>query len=202
MWTDNYIRLSGTVEESPVFAYSCYCRNFYRFMISVPRLSGNRDVLPVHIDESQRLPFVEKGEGVTVEGEMRSCNRIQEGRSRLLIYVFSKHIQPSQSPGENRVQLNGHLCRGTACRLTPFGRQICDVLLAVRRSNGRSDYIPVITWGVQACAAGKMSVGDEIHVEGRFQSREYEKCLMDGCAVKRTAYEVSACGLSRKYPSE
>ena len=74
---------------------------------------------------------------------------------------------------------------------TPFGREIADLMLAVNRSYGRSDYLPCICWGLTAREAALREVGAKLALRGRIQSRRYLKQTENG-TEERTAFEVSA----------
>ena len=92
--------------------------------------------------------------------------------------------------------MTGAICKPPAFRTTPFGREIADLMLAVNRAFGKSDYIPCIAWGRTARYAAQLSVGDKLKVQGRFQSRDYQKQLPDGTVMNRVAYEVSLSRLT------
>lgn len=49
--------------------------------------------------------------------------------------------------------------------------------------------------GRNAKYAGEYITGDKIQINGRLQSREYEKQLEDGTVEQRTAYEVSVSAI-------
>ena len=83
------------------------------------------------------------------------------------------------------------MCKSPLYRTTPFGREITDILIAVNRSYGKSDYIPCIAWGRNARFSEKLKVGDRIRIWGRIQSREYQKKQYSGEVVNKVAYEVS-----------
>ena len=106
-------------------------------------------------------------------------------------FVAQRIVQPDERENPNQIQLTGTLCKAPAYRTTPFGREIADMMLAVNRAYGKSDYIPCITWGRSARFAAKLSVGDKIQLTGRLQSRAYQKQMPDGTVVEKTAYEVS-----------
>ena len=76
-----------------------------------------------------------------------------------------------------------------------MGREIADVLLAVNREYGRTDYIPCIVWGRNARFVSRLKVGNQVQVTGRIQSREYEK-MEESEKVKKRAYEVSVFRLN------
>ena len=132
---------------------------------------------------------------------MRSYNKIIEGASRLELKLFVREAE-EYAGGEdlNQIALVGYLCKPPVYRVTPFGREIADLLLAVNRSYNKSDYIPTIVWGKNARLASHMCVGQKLRIEGRIQSRQYEKQLPDGACVQKTAYEVSACAMCPELP--
>ena len=107
-----------------------------------------------------------------------------------MISVLCRSLEPTVLEDGNHVQLTGVICKPPVLRRTPLGRCICDVMLAVNRRYGRSDYLPCIAWGQVALAVGQMEVGMPISITGRLQSRQYTKMLDDHSEV-RTAFEVS-----------
>lgn len=189
----NTLRLTGQIVDTPQVGHEAFGEKFYYLTFGVPRLSGTQDLLPVTI--SERL--LEEGEltqGATlsIEGQVRSYNKIIEGAGRLLITAFAQKLLPvDEKENPNQVHLTGTLCKMPAYRTTPFGREIADLMLAVNRAYGKSDYIPCITWGRSARFASRLKVGDHIRLSGRLQSRTYQKQLPDGTVTEKTAYEVS-----------
>ena len=189
----NYLRLSGILTEAPVYGHEVFGEKFYYATLSVPRLSGAEDLLPITL--SERLidhTTLEAGSPLSIEGQLRSYNKVIEGAGRLLITGFAQHlVDPDSDENPNQVQLTGALCKLPSYRTTPFGREIADLMLAVNRAYGKSDYIPCITWGRTARFASHLKVGDKVTLLGRFQSRAYQKQLADGTVVGKMAYEVS-----------
>lgn len=178
--------------------YGAFCRG----TIAVERLSGTVDHLPVCIpekvfDEAMKADrYV--GDALRLTGEIRTYNKMIDGKARLIIYLYAHKIENSHADDENRVNMTGNICKPPIYRLTPFGREITDLLLAINRGNGKTDYIPCITWGSGARRAREWKVGDTVELTGRFQSREYDKLLPDGSHETRTAYEVSASHINKK----
>ena len=78
---------------------------------------------------------------------------------------------------------------------TPLGREIADLLIAVNRPYGKSDYIPCICWGRNARFASNFTVGARCAIWGRIQSREYMKKISEEEVIRRVAYEVSVSKL-------
>ena len=104
--------------------------------------------------------------------------------------MFAQEIHPAKNTPCNEITLSGSLCKEPVFRRTPLGRSICDLMLAVPRRYGRADYLPIIAWGQLAMRARTLQVGDEITLEGRVQSRTYQKVTPNG-VQDRIAYEVS-----------
>lgn len=191
---NNEVLIAGTINTPLEYNHQLYGETFYRFDMGIPRLSGYMDILPVTI--SDRLVGnmnLEVGNEILVKGQLRSYNKQVEGKNRLVLTIFardlSEDIQGIKNP--NYIFLNGFLCKAPIYRVTPFEREITDILLAVNRSYNKSDYIPAIAWGRNARFCETLNVGDQLMVWGRIQSRIYQKRLEDGEVEERTAYEVS-----------
>ena len=203
---NNHITLVGKVASEKKLSHEIYGEKFYVFDLSVPRLSGNNDSIPITI--SERL-ITENGLAletkISVTGQFRSYNSYEGEKNRLVLTVFAKNIETLEDQEAdipvgkdfitNEVILDGYICRKPIYRKTPFGREIADLLLAVNRSYNKSDYIPCIAWGRNAKFCDTVAVGTEIRVVGRVQSRQYEKKHEDGTIENRVAYEVSVATL-------
>lgn len=186
----NQAVLEGWTRESPAPSHENHGVRFYRFALEVPRLSGQRDLLPVLISQEQ-LSQISPNEPVRIQGQFRSFNNRSGAGSRLILTVYAQSVQPALGVPCNQIFLSGTLCKPPIFRRTPLGRSICDLMLAVPRRYGRSDYLPVIAWGQLAQRTGEFRVGDALELEGRIQSRIYHKATPDGGMEERTAYEVS-----------
>lgn len=193
----NKIELHGQVGACPVFSHSNHGADFYRFPLVVRRLSGVED--RIHVLTPKLLldacaPLEPEMEA-TVVGEVRTFNNRSGEGSRLVISVFARAIWLRSGADENRLELTGTLCKEPTLRSTPLGRTICDMILAVNRRYGRSDYLPCISWGSLAYRCAEKKVGDRIGVTGRLQSRLYQKRVQDQ-TLERTAFEVSVMSLA------
>ena len=188
----NQITLTGCPIGAPQYSHSNHGRNFYSFFLEVERLSGTVDRLHILVPESLLFDEIPDGASVlTVEGQSRSFNnRSTQGR-KLIISVLASSLTFGDAPHENRVELQGIICKDPIYRRTPLGREICDVMLAVNRAYRRADYLPCILWGRCAQEVSRYPVGTPLALTGRLQSRQYMKVL-DGLAEQRTAYEISA----------
>ncbi len=203
---NNHLVLVGKITDEKKFSHEIYGEKFYTFDLSVPRLSGNADVIPITISErlfkDEELVVDKK---IKITGQFRSYNSYENEKNKLILTVFAKDIEflPNQEEEvvaskeliSNEVVLIGYICKTPIYRQTPFGREIADILLAVNRAYNKSDYIPCITWGRNARFCSKMEVGTEVKVTGRVQSRTYEKKYEDGTVEQKVAYEVSISNL-------
>ena len=201
VFTNNQVTIAGEVVSEFTFSHEAYGEHFYIVNIAVCRLSNSYDVIPVMV--SERLIDVTsdyRGCVLQVSGQFRSYNRHEENRNRLVLSVFAREAvlasqedEDEQNP--NHIFLDGYVCKHPVYRKTPLGREIADVLLAVNRPYGKSDYIPCICWGRNARFADKFEVGSHIQIWGRIQSREYQKKIAEDQYEKRVAYEVSVSKL-------
>ena len=190
--TTNRIELRGSLAELPQFSHENHDKRFYRFTLEVERLSGTVDLLPVIVPEPVLCAMdLSGGSMLEITGQIRSFNsRAATGR-RLIISVYAETLAACEGEPENNVALSGIVCKEPVYRITPLGREICDVMLAVNRPYHRADYIPCIFWGRTAAMVSQCPVGMGLKLTGRLQSREYVKVLEEG-SERRTAYEVSA----------
>ena len=190
----------GEIVSDFVFSHEIFGEGFYIVDVNVPRLSDSSDIIPLMV--SERLVNVEedyKGMSIMVQGQFRSYNRHEERKNRLVLSVFAREIEfvdeTPESSKTNQIYLDGYICKEPVYRKTPLGREIADLLLAVNRPYGKSDYIPCICWGRNARFASNFTVGTRCEIWGRIQSREYMKRLSEDDAEKRIAYEVSVSKL-------
>ena len=193
---NNQVTISGTIASGFNFSHELYGEKFYIVNLKIQRTSGTDDIVPVTV--SDRLVDVSEdyiGQFVSVTGQFRSYNKQDGEKKRLSLSVFSREFefveQIAESAKSNRIILDGYICKEPIYRQTPLGREITDILLAVNRPYGKSDYIPCVCWGRNARFAGNLEVGTRVKVSGRIQSRQYVKTLPDGSTEERTAYEVS-----------
>lgn len=241
--TNNNINLTGRLKSIPVYDHSVYGEAFFKADMSIKRLSGTEDVLPLTISERLcgAMP-VKAGMRLNVRGQIRSYNQRTETGSRLLITVFAKEFSPiscnvfpdndlsdvstgasidtdgsaaanmadtadmaditdymTDETDVNEAELTGYVCKPVIYRTTPFSREIADMLLAVNRKYGKSDYLPCIAWGRNARFLQTVRVGERLHLLGRLQSREYKKTLESGEICIRTAYEISCSAVEPLY---
>ena len=197
---NNQVSIIGKVVSGFTFSHEVFGEGFYMVELSVKRLSDSSDRIPVMI--SERLIDVAQdyqGEYIQVEGQFRSYNRHEEKKNRLVLSVFAREVsfveEADDKVRSNQIFLDGFVCKPTVYRKTPRGREIADMLIAVNRPYGKSDYIPCICWGRNARYAEHFKVGERCAIWGRIQSREYMKKLDEENMEKRVAFEVSVSKL-------
>lgn len=193
----NLVELCGTAETNAVFSHESRGERFYRFPLTIHRLSGTADTLNVIVREHLlSSAAIAPGQRLQVSGELRSFNNKHSEGSKLVITVFAHSLLPADGADANSVALRGTLCKLPNLRTTPMGREICDFMLAVNRHYGRSDYLPCIAWGIKAKETAQWPVGTVVSLTGRVQSRQYVK-VIEGAAVEKTAFEVSVVEIHR-----
>jgi hypothetical protein len=194
---NNKVYIYGQIETQAIFSHEVFGEGFYEFTVRVLRLSGQADLLPVTVSERIMTEDMVPGNTLCALGQFRSYNKIEGGKSRLMLTVFLREIlatPPCKNP--NSIVLAGYICKPPVYRTTPFNREIADLLIAVNRSYNKSDYIPAIAWGRNARFVRNLSVGDKVALSGRIQSREYQKKQEDDSFITMTAYEVSVSKLA------
>ncbi|HCQ75118.1 MAG TPA: single-stranded DNA-binding protein [Clostridiales bacterium] len=192
----NTARLCGVIAAAPVFSHSGRGECFYTFPLEVARLSGATDKINIIVrDELMESIELREAEKICVVGELRSFNNKSGEGAKLVITVFAKELYLCDDDDLNEVHLIGTLCKKPNLRMTPMGRDICDLMLAVNRRYGRSDYLPCITWGLKAREAAEWDTGTMVTLEGRIQSRNYIK-IVGGDPVEKTAFEVSVTDIA------
>ncbi len=194
--SNNQAVVAGEIVSGFTFSHEVFGEGFYMVDVLVSRLSDTYDTIPLMV--SDRIIDVDEnciGRKVEAKGQFRSYNKHEETKNRLILSLFVREIEFIEDDEfiskPNHIYLDGYICKSPVYRMTPLGREIADVLLAVNRAYGKSDYIPCICWGRNARFAGKLSVGEHVAVWGRIQSREYQKKVGNDQVVSKTAYEVS-----------
>ncbi len=196
VFENNQVSLVGEIVSDFTYSHEVYGEGFYMVELSVNRLSNFVDYIPVMI--SERLIDVTgdyRGSYVYINGQFRSFNRHEEQKNRLVLSVFARELEILEEANEeddcNQIFLDGYICKEPIYRKTPLGREIADVLIAVNRSYGKSDYIPCICWGRNARFVSTFNVGTHVQILGRIQSRDYVKKISETETEQRVAYEVS-----------
>ena len=204
---NNQVTSMGEIVSGFSFSHEIFGEGFYMMDVRCKRLSESYDIIPIMV--SERLMDVGTdytGELICVNGQFRSYNRHEERKNRLVLSVFAREVnfacELEESSKTNQIFLDGYICKEPIYRKTPLGREIADLLLAVNRPYGKSDYIPCICWGRNARYANNFKVGERCAIWGRIQSREYMKKLDEENVEKRVAFEVSVSKLELVEGSE
>ena len=200
MLENNKVTVIGEIVSEFTFSHEVFGEGFYTVQMAVSRLSDQTDVIPLMV--SDRLLDVNadyRGKIMAANGQFRSYNCHDGNKNRLVLSVFVREVEFLEGVADdtktNLIFLDGYICKNPIYRRTPLGREIADLLVAVNRPYGKSDYIPCIAWGRNARFASGFGVGSRVRIWGRVQSREYTKRIGEEEVEKRTAYEVSVSKL-------
>lgn len=190
---NNMVELWGKIKTEPKYTHSVMDEKFYEFILEVPRLSDSSDLIPVTISEKLFGEYsLEINSVIAISGQFRSYNKLENGKSKLMLTVFVREMQEvDTTKNPNLITLIGYVCKSPIYRTTPFKREITDILVAVNRAYNKSDYIPAIAWGRNARFSKNLDVGSKVKIEGRIQSRIYQKKLSETEIENKTAYEIS-----------
>lgn len=192
----NKIEISGRIVQKPKFSHKVYGESFYEFSISSERHSGTCDVVPCLVSETL-VNEINENEQIMLFGEIRSCTKKIDGKSKLLVHIFVEATGEYKGRDKNIVKLQGFICKQPVFRTTPLGKDIADVFIVSKRQRIRkTDYLPCIAWGRNALRASNMSSRTVVNVFGRFQSRSFEKKCENGKTQAMVAYEISLNSIS------
>ena len=156
--------------------------NYFETVISVPRLSGECDNLRLNLPEHIRAGK-EIGDEIAILGQFRSRNVMEGTKSKLELIVFALSELDPESVDErstNIVMLSGFICKPTTMRVTPFGREIADLLVAVNRGHKKSDYLPALRGArTQECHLS-LWLGMQSTLSAEFKAGNIKKRILTG----------------------
>lgn len=179
----NYVKLCGVVGQEPTRSHTECSREYYTAILEVERASGTKDEVPMLVPE-RIARTLKRGKKMIIEGNVITHNE----SGHLLVRVKARCAAAVDKKVEccNIVELQGYICKDPYYR--DLGkREITNLIVAVN-SGRHAYYVPVIVWGKDARRLAKCSVGEQVSIHGRLQSRKYiGKSIEIG-----TAYEVSA----------
>lgn len=188
---NNSVLIKGKIAKLPTYSHTVMGEGFFEMYVEVKRLSDEVDLLPVTISE-RLIDGFNVGDEIAISGQFRSYNKLDGEKSKLMLTIFVKELlDPAEMQAVNQICMIGYLCKEPIYRTTPFGREICDCLLAVNRAYNKSDYLPCIAWGRNARFVKELGVGEKLEVQGRIQSRKYQKKISETEIETRVAYEIS-----------
>lgn len=188
---NNSVLIKGKIAKLPTYSHTVMGEGFFEMYVEVKRLSDEVDLLPVTISE-RLIDGFNVGDEIAISGQFRSYNKLDGEKSKLMLTIFVKELlDPTEMQAVNQICMIGYLCKEPIYRTTPFGREICDCLLAVNRAYNKSDYLPCIAWGRNARFVKDLGVGEKLEVQGRIQSRKYQKKISETETETRVAYEIS-----------
>lgn len=194
--SNNRVAVVGNVVSGFTYSHESHSEKFYSCTLAIERTSGTKDYLPIIVSEKLiDIKSTYENDNICVIGQIRSYNQPDNDKKKLLLYLFAFEFYATDSGYMNDVCVEGYICKQPTYRVTPFGRTIADLLIAIPRYCGKSDYIPVVCWGRSATFASQLEIGQCVAISGRMQSREYQKCINDE-KITKIAYEVSVININ------
>lgn len=193
----NQVTVVGFLASDFTFSHELSGEGFYSAILAVERISGTKDYLPILVSEKlidSKNTYADRP--VCVIGQFRSYNKNDGTGTHLILNIFAQDFYVTDAQVKNDISLQGYICKKPTYRVTPLGRQIADLMVAVPRPNGKSDYIPCVSWGRNAVFASQLDVGTQVTIDGRIQSREYTK-MIHNVPETKTAFEVSSINIQR-----
>ena len=193
---NNQAVVAGEIISDFEFSHEVFGEGFYFVKLKVSRLSHSSDIIPLLV--SERLIDVSQshiGQFLEARGQFRSYNKHENNRNHLVLSLFVRELELIDSV-ENRkpnmIFLDGYICKEPVYRTTPLGREIADVLLAVNRAYGKSDYIPCICWGRNAAARAVLAYGGvpDVRKEQLFPRRKVLQTLHGGLDARAARGEL------------
>ena len=97
---NNRVYLCGEIAAEAVFSHEVYGEGFYEFPVKVMRLSGQADILPVTVSERIMTKELKVGSTICALGQFRSYNKLENGKSRLMLTVFVRELLDEEN-GKN-----------------------------------------------------------------------------------------------------
>ncbi|MCR4672022.1 MAG: single-stranded DNA-binding protein [Lachnospiraceae bacterium] len=196
--TKNYARMQGTVCLPFIYENTRFGERFYYSEMKVQRLSGRMDRIPFVVSErltDTRVDLTEQR--ISICGQFRSYNVPDADGIHLVLRIFVTEFELSESERKtekNDLFIDGFLCKKPFYHVTPRGKEVANLMVAVNRPTRSSDYIPCVCWGRNARYAAGLDIGTRLKLWGSLQSREYVKRDAESRKIKKTAYEFSASG--------
>lgn len=121
----------------------CLESDFCSNIIETSRLSGVKDEIPIAVAKD-RIGALKHQDEVTAIGEWRSKNYYtSDGKRHVQQYFLVREIKVESGEHRNQITLTGYLCSKPIYRTTPLKKELCELIVAVNRSYGKSDYVYV-----------------------------------------------------------
>lgn len=194
---NNRVYVMGEIVSEAKFSHEVYGEGFYEFYVKVMRLSGQADILPVTVSERLiKSSDLKLGSTISALGQFRSYNKLENGKSRLMLTVFVRElVEAGEGNNPNSIVLSGYICKPPIYRTTPLTAK-SRIFFWRSTALTTSPTIFPVSPGAETRFVQNLKVGDRVALSGRIQSREYQKRLSETDVVTMTAYEVSVSKLA------
>lgn len=167
-----------------------------RIVLHVQRASGKVDRIVVLAEKEELKRYrIGKGLKISVEGEIRTCNRYSSpsGKRHVVTYVRARKIRRvhTSTADKNKVIMNGTLAQIPKYWKSPKGSRKVEFNQCTKDSREAShSFIPCIARDRLADILCELVQWEELSFEGELQSREYIRTLETGEKQHETALEV------------
>lgn len=183
----NKVKLIGNIQRNFEYVYSKNEQKYYSSVISIKRKKDYYDDINIMLSESLITDINELNNNlVCIEGKVKTKNTKSKNVN---VYVFVENLIDNLFCN-NELEISGFICKKPTYRLTPNKKEISDVILAVNDESGENYYLPCIAWDDNARYSSTLSIGNQVKITGRIQSREYDK-IVNNNVIKKIAYEIS-----------
>ena len=196
----NFIYLKGIVKNIR-YSHTIGDTVFNKADLIVKRPNGREDLILLKFKEFS-LPNREDKE-IELIGNIRSFSQQINGKNKVEIYVYSYFDVIETSYDEpNVATIEGKICKKDTLRKTMNGKHYIHYIVAnnILTEDGQklNSYIPCVAWGKLAKAIeSDYNVGDDVHLEGQLQSREYKKKLSEKEIELRIAHEMATTTIQK-----
>ena len=189
----NSITLSGIIKDIQ-HSHEIDGVTFDKAKLIVKRENGVEDVINLRFKSFSNI--YKENDQISLKGNIRSYSyKVSEDKNKVIIYVFTYFDEPEECEANNKVNLDGRICKINPIRTTRTGKHNIHLILAnnlildgqTRRLNS---YIPCIAWGKTAKELADLNVNTKISVEGVLHSREHKKTHNDGTVELGVAHEL------------
>lgn len=166
---------------------------FDKAKLLVKRDNGVEDIINLRFKSFSNV--YKDNDEVSLKGNLRSYSyKVSEDKNKVIIYVFTYFDKPEEEEN-NKVTLDGRICKINPIRTTRTGKHNLHLILANNlvfegQSRRLNSYIPCIAWGKVAKEISELGVNTKISVSGSIHSREHKKKYDNGNVEIRVAHEL------------
>lgn len=191
VFSNNWALVAGKIVSEFRFSHEESGEKYYIAELQTDKTGDATGIIPLMVPEwhiNDRESYI--GEYAKAEGYLHTYHEEKRSSVSFLATESDLCLRKKRIQYENRIYLEGYICKKPVYATEPQGQDRADVLLAVNCEHGRSEYISCVCFGEAAKKTNLMEISSRVIVWGKFHSREYQKKLKNGESISRMAYEV------------